>query len=93
MIKTAEVESGRKVFINVCSSDRVAAPGGWVGGVMPDEVAQALEKLHVRRAMGWPGRQMGSGGGGGGGGAKGPRRGQARAGGGCAWRTRGGTGQ
>ncbi|GFR50651.1 hypothetical protein Agub_g12900 [Astrephomene gubernaculifera] len=47
VIKTSEVGSGRKVFINVCSSARVAAPGGWDGGVMPDEVAAALDKLQA----------------------------------------------
>lgn len=36
-----------QVFINVCSSSRVAAPGGWQGGVMPDEVAAALDKMQV----------------------------------------------
>ncbi|PNH10184.1 PIH1 domain-containing protein 1 [Tetrabaena socialis] len=45
VIKTSEVVSGRKVFINVCSSDRVAAPGGWDHGLMPDEVAKALDKM------------------------------------------------
>ncbi|EFJ49078.1 hypothetical protein VOLCADRAFT_104514 [Volvox carteri f. nagariensis] len=45
VIKTSEVASGRKVFINVCCSERVAAPGGWSNGVMPDEVAAALDKL------------------------------------------------
>lgn len=52
VIKTCEVESGRKVFINVCSSDRIAAPGGWANGLMPDEVASALEKLDAARASG-----------------------------------------
>ncbi|KXZ46064.1 hypothetical protein GPECTOR_47g339 [Gonium pectorale] len=45
VIKTSDTASGMKVFINVCSHDRVAAPGGWAGGVMPDEVATALEKM------------------------------------------------
>ncbi|GIL61383.1 hypothetical protein Vafri_15857 [Volvox africanus] len=45
VIKTSEVASGKKVFINVCSSDRVPAPGGWSNGMMPDEVAAALDKL------------------------------------------------
>lgn len=36
-----------QVFINVCSSPRVAAPGSWQGGVMPDEVAAALDKMQV----------------------------------------------
>ncbi|MEW5318044.1 MAG: hypothetical protein WDW38_009297 [Sanguina aurantia] len=35
--------AGRKVFINLCGSDRVAAPGNWVGGVIPDEVLEALD--------------------------------------------------
>ncbi|KAG2433462.1 hypothetical protein HXX76_008519 [Chlamydomonas incerta] len=45
VIKTNEMKTGGKVFINVCSHDRVTAPGGWSNGVMPDEVAAALEKL------------------------------------------------
>jgi hypothetical protein len=52
VIKTCEVESGRKVFINVCGSDRIAAPGGWANGVMPDEVASALEKLDAAHVSG-----------------------------------------
>ncbi|KAG2484901.1 hypothetical protein HYH03_016287 [Edaphochlamys debaryana] len=47
VIKTYEKPSGYKVFINVCSSDRVAAPGGWTNGLMPEEVAAALEKLQT----------------------------------------------
>lgn len=35
--------AGRKVFINLCGSDKVAAPGNWVGGVIPDEVLEALD--------------------------------------------------
>ncbi|KAG2449264.1 hypothetical protein HYH02_005421 [Chlamydomonas schloesseri] len=45
VIKTTESKTGGKVFINVCSHERVAAPGGWTNGIMPDEVAAALEKL------------------------------------------------
>ncbi|PNW78176.1 hypothetical protein CHLRE_10g467050v5 [Chlamydomonas reinhardtii] len=45
VIKTTETKTGDKIFINVCWHDRVAAPGGWSNGVMPDEVAAALEKL------------------------------------------------
>lgn len=47
VIKTTETKTGDKIFINVCWHDRVAAPGGWSNGVMPDEVAAALEKLQV----------------------------------------------
>eukprot|EP00887_Chlorella_sp_A99_P003490 scaffold7.g3490.t1 len=42
VVKTAD-ERGRKVFINVCSSDKVAMPGGWAGGEVPAEVRRALE--------------------------------------------------
>lgn len=36
-------ESGRKVFINMCGHLKVAAPGNWAGGKIPEEVAAALE--------------------------------------------------
>ena len=32
-------ETGRKVFINVCGSDRVAAPGNWSNGRVPQEAS------------------------------------------------------
>ncbi|MEW5304573.1 MAG: hypothetical protein WDW36_007175 [Sanguina aurantia] len=31
VVKTNDA-TGRKVFINLCGSDKVAAPGNWVGG-------------------------------------------------------------
>eukprot|EP01025_Chloroclados_australasicus_P032781 TRINITY_DN3328_c0_g1_i1.p1 TRINITY_DN3328_c0_g1~~TRINITY_DN3328_c0_g1_i1.p1 ORF type:complete len:426 (+),score=53.08 TRINITY_DN3328_c0_g1_i1:107-1279(+) len=43
VVKSSD-ENGRKVFINVCGSDRVAGPGGWQDGKIPDEVQQALSK-------------------------------------------------
>ncbi|KAI8476272.1 MAG: pre-RNA processing PIH1/Nop17-domain-containing protein [Monoraphidium minutum] len=43
VIKTSD-ESGRKVFVNVCSSDRIPAPGGWEGGLLPAAVEDALAK-------------------------------------------------
>lgn len=42
VVKTNDA-TGRKVFINLCGSDKVAAPGNWVGGVIPDEVLEALD--------------------------------------------------
>jgi hypothetical protein len=45
VVKTADVPTGRKVFINMCGSDKVAAPGAWKGGRMPDEVSSALDNL------------------------------------------------
>jgi hypothetical protein len=45
VVKTRDV-TGRKVFINVVSHDRVAAPGNsWSGGVLPDEVQAALDNM------------------------------------------------
>ena len=41
VIKTGD-DTGRKVFVNMCSSDHVAAPSTWHDGVMPDSVADAL---------------------------------------------------
>ncbi|KAK9824576.1 hypothetical protein WJX72_011454 [[Myrmecia] bisecta] len=47
VVKTAD-DTGRKVFINICSSDRVAAPGNWERGKVPDEVVEALAKAGDR---------------------------------------------
>ena len=45
VVKTAD-QDGRKVFVNVCTSDRVAAPGAWAAGALPPEaVDAALEAL------------------------------------------------
>eukprot|EP01023_Acetabularia_acetabulum_P011739 TRINITY_DN15466_c0_g1_i9.p1 TRINITY_DN15466_c0_g1~~TRINITY_DN15466_c0_g1_i9.p1 ORF type:complete len:324 (-),score=39.63 TRINITY_DN15466_c0_g1_i9:778-1749(-) len=35
-------ENGRKVFVNICGNDRVAAPGGWEDGKIPEDVQKAL---------------------------------------------------
>lgn len=35
-------DSGRKVFINMCSSEHVAAPESWADGVMPDHVRNSV---------------------------------------------------
>ncbi|GAQ82138.1 hypothetical protein KFL_001010230 [Klebsormidium nitens] len=44
VVKTADEERGAKVFINVCGSDKVAAPGDWKNGV-PKEVEEAMGEL------------------------------------------------
>lgn len=44
VIKTAN-EAGQKVFINVCGSPKIAAPGNWANGLMPEEVTKALENM------------------------------------------------
>lgn len=44
VVKTADKE-GRKVFINICHSKQVPAPGGWDNGSMPEACLQALENL------------------------------------------------
>ncbi|GBF88596.1 pre-RNA processing protein [Raphidocelis subcapitata] len=41
VVKTAD-QDGRKVFVNVCSSDRIPAPGGWADGLPPEAVESAL---------------------------------------------------
>eukprot|EP01024_Parvocaulis_polyphysoides_P003919 TRINITY_DN11017_c0_g4_i1.p1 TRINITY_DN11017_c0_g4~~TRINITY_DN11017_c0_g4_i1.p1 ORF type:complete len:291 (-),score=42.60 TRINITY_DN11017_c0_g4_i1:51-881(-) len=41
VVKTSD-ENGRKIFINICGSDRVSTPGGWEDGKIPDDVKQAL---------------------------------------------------
>jgi len=39
VIKTADTKDGTKVFINVCASDKVPAPGNWKTGQMPEEAS------------------------------------------------------
>jgi hypothetical protein len=34
-----------QVFVNVCGSSKIPAPGNWKGGKVPEKVQQALEKL------------------------------------------------
>lgn len=41
MIKTTD-QDGRKVFINVCTSDRIPLPGCWKDGLLPEAVEAAL---------------------------------------------------
>jgi len=44
VVKTAD-DGGRKVFINMCGSSKVAAPGNWQNGKMPEEVEKALANV------------------------------------------------
>eukprot|EP00775_Hariotina_reticulata_P008505 gene8505-8687_t len=44
VVKTTD-NAGRKVFINMCHSTQVPAPGGWTNGMMPEKVQKALEQL------------------------------------------------
>lgn len=44
VVKTQD-ELGRKVFINVCGSEKIAAPGSWKGGKMPESVKEQLERM------------------------------------------------
>ena len=39
VIKTADTVDGTKIFINVCASDKVPAPGNWSTGQVPEEVS------------------------------------------------------
>ena len=43
-MKTAD-DTGRKVFINICSSEKVQPPESWEDGVMPDSVRNALNNM------------------------------------------------
>ena len=43
-MKTAD-DTGRKVFINICSSEKVQPPESWEDGVMPDSVKKSLENM------------------------------------------------
>ncbi len=36
-----------KIFINMCGSDKVAAPGSWEEGKIPDNIAEKLDKAHI----------------------------------------------
>jgi PIH1 N-terminal domain len=44
VVKTTD-DTGRKVFINICSSDKVQPPDSWEDGVMPDTVRNALNNM------------------------------------------------
>lgn len=44
VVKTQDLESGRKVFINLCGHSKVAAPGNWSG----EEVASAAVRVCTR---------------------------------------------
>lgn len=43
-MKTAD-DTGRKVFINICSSEKVQPPESWEDGVMPDSVRNSLNNM------------------------------------------------
>lgn len=45
VVKTQDLNTNRKVFINMCGHASVAAPGNWEGGVMPESVQNALENV------------------------------------------------
>lgn len=44
VVKTAD-ENDRKVFINICGSDKVPAPGGWANGKVLD-LMKAASSTH-----------------------------------------------
>ena len=44
-MKTQDVTTQHKVFINMCGHPRVAAPGNWEGGVIPESVQNALDNV------------------------------------------------
>jgi hypothetical protein len=44
VVKTAD-DTGRKVFINICSSEKVQPPESWEDGVMPDSVKASLSNM------------------------------------------------
>ena len=44
VVKTHD-DTGRKMFVNVCGSPKIPAPGNWKGGKVPAKVQEALEKL------------------------------------------------
>lgn len=45
MVKTVDLVTGRKVFVNMVGHPKVAAPGNWGGGLMPEEVQKALDNI------------------------------------------------
>jgi hypothetical protein len=44
VVKTAD-DTDRKVFINICSSEKVQPPESWEDGVMPESVKNALNNM------------------------------------------------
>mmetsp|Transcript_5182 Transcript_5182/g.9866 ORF Transcript_5182/g.9866 Transcript_5182/m.9866 type:complete len:426 (+) Transcript_5182:169-1446(+) len=44
VVKTKD-DTGRKVFINVCGSPKIPAPGNWDNGKVPAQVQEALDKM------------------------------------------------
>jgi hypothetical protein len=64
VVKTSD-DAGHKVFINMCASSRVAPPGGWTVGQVPDSVKSALANVDalteeeaqvgLRPGLAWPG--------------------------------------
>lgn len=45
VVKTQDMATSRKVFINMCCHPKVAAPGNWANGTMPESVQNALENM------------------------------------------------
>lgn len=45
VVKTTD-DAGQKVFINMCGSPKIAAPGDWSKGAIPEEVSKALENAN-----------------------------------------------
>ncbi|KAK3275296.1 hypothetical protein CYMTET_16565 [Cymbomonas tetramitiformis] len=45
VVKTQNDE-GRKIFLNMCGSDKLPAPGNWQTGKVPEEVVNALQELN-----------------------------------------------
>lgn len=46
VVKTTDQDK-RKVFVNICGSDKVPMAGGWTDGKMPDEAKQFLQSAVV----------------------------------------------
>lgn len=40
-------DNDRKIFINICGAEKVAAPGGWENGKVPDDVLAQLEDASI----------------------------------------------
>jgi len=45
VVKTQDMATGHKVFLNMCGHPRVAAPGNWAAGTIPESVQNALDNV------------------------------------------------